>query len=233
MDNNFVRDMAYKEPLLGIKENVWRFTTKERKQQKQHAFTSSATGLLRLTSIGTRKFDKLSQGEQTDFFNNLLKELSDAVPVQLSRLTTNRTTKLDKNFAGKRYLISIDIIETRNEYDNSVATIINFIDTMVRRKDQTPIGLGRVTRYLDKSYGFKKWRKYLVWMYGFYVTYILIFFFCCLIAIDDYKDSYCSSYYSSGYLGLIIGPVLYIALFFVLYLLARRRDSNVTYTKTF
>jgi hypothetical protein len=154
MDNNFVRDMAYKEPLLGIKENVWRFTTKERKQQKQHAFTSSATGLLRLTSIGTRKFDKLSQGEQTDFFNNLLKELSDAVPVQMSRLATNKVTELDENVDIKRYLISIDIKATRDKYDISTGSIVNIIDIMLMNKDQTPIGSGRVTRYLDSDYGF-------------------------------------------------------------------------------
>jgi hypothetical protein len=89
MDNNFVKDRAYKEPLLGIRENVWKFITKE----KSDTFSPSTTGFLRLNSSGTQLFDNLSQEERNNFFNTLLKELSDAVPVNLSRLTTSRIGK--------------------------------------------------------------------------------------------------------------------------------------------
>ena len=80
--------------------------------------------------------------------------MSDAVPVQLSRLTINRVPELDKIVNGKQYLIFIDVKETRDEFELSVKSIISIINTMVRNNDQTPIGSGRVTRYLDKSFGF-------------------------------------------------------------------------------
>jgi hypothetical protein len=152
VDNNFVRDRSYKEPLLGIRENIWSFITEEKKDTPSH----SVTALLRLTQDGTQLFNQL-----TDFFDTLLRELSVAVPVNRSRLTTDGKTQLDKSANGRQYLISIVIKETDDEYDSNVVSIINFIDTMVKHKYQTLIGSGTVTRYLDESYGFKPSCEYL------------------------------------------------------------------------
>jgi hypothetical protein len=152
MDNNFVKDRAFNEPLLGIRENVWNFTTEEKKDN----FAPSTTGLLRLTSNGSQLFD---QGQFKDFFNTLLRELSAAVPVNLSRLTTNRITRCENE---NQYVITIGIMETRDEHDNSVASIIKLIDTMVRNKDQSPIGLGQATAYLDETYGLVQSRECLM-----------------------------------------------------------------------
>ena len=155
MDNNFVKDRAFKEPLLGIKENVWKFTT----QQRLDKFAPSTTSLFRLNANSTQEFDNLSTEQRNNFFDTLLKELSYAVPVPLSRLSTGKKAQLDNN----QYLISVEIKDSKNENYMSVVSIIKYIDIMVRHRDQTPIGLeGEVTRsYLDPSYGFKPSREYL------------------------------------------------------------------------
>jgi hypothetical protein len=48
MDSNFVIDKAYKESLLGIKDNVWSFNIEQNKVPS----ASSTNGLLRLTPDG-------------------------------------------------------------------------------------------------------------------------------------------------------------------------------------
>jgi hypothetical protein len=99
-------------------------------------------------------YDNLSQEERSDFFSTLLNELSKAVPVQFSRLNTVKNTQLDNNLSENRYLISIDVMETRNLYDNSAEAIIEHDNSMIKYKNQTLIGLGKVIRYLDESYSF-------------------------------------------------------------------------------
>ena len=160
VDNNFVRDDAHNEPLLGIRENVWKFMTEEKKDTFEH----STTGLLRLTSNGTQAFDNLSQDGRQDFLSTLLSELSYAAPVARSRLIIERT-HLDNSL----YLIFIGIKETRNLSDNN---IINIINIMIKNKDQTPIGLGQVTCYLDESYGFTHMCEYFCENNDFILTYV-------------------------------------------------------------
>ncbi|CAB4375651.1 unnamed protein product [Rhizophagus irregularis] len=166
VDNDFVRDRVFNEPMLGIRENIWNFTTEERIDH----FSRSATGILRLTPGGTLYFDNLTSDH---FFDNLLNEISYAVPINRSRLSSNGRTQVDNSVNEKQYLISIDIKETRIENDISVATVIKYLDFMVRYKDQTPIGEGQTTQYLDEKYGFVRspnlWEKYKFGLLGIFL----------------------------------------------------------------
>ena len=117
--------------------------------------------MLRLTSDGTQVYDNLPEDSRHYFFDILLKELSSAVPVNLSRLNIERT-HLDNSLGVKQYLIFINIEETKDLSENSVESIFRIIDIMINHKDQTPIGTGQVTRYLDESYGFIHMREYLL-----------------------------------------------------------------------
>ncbi|CAG8524038.1 813_t:CDS:10 [Rhizophagus irregularis] len=178
MDNGFVVDKSYKEPLLGIRDNVWNFNI----EPKKDPFAPSTTGLLRLSPEGTSYFDSLSQEQQTNFFNTLLNDLSNAVPVPRPRLTSNEKTQLDLTVNEKQYLISIGIKETNDENDLSVVTVVNNINTMVKNKAQTPIGSGMATRYLDQVYGFNPspnlWEKYKYRLLGvFLIIGLLIVLF--------------------------------------------------------
>ncbi|CAB4421575.1 unnamed protein product [Rhizophagus irregularis] len=176
MDNNFVVDKLYKEPLIGIKKNIWNFNIKPKKDP----FAPSITGLLRLSPEGTKYFDSLFMEQQTSFFNSLLNDLSNAIPVSRSRLTNNEKYQLDLTVNEKQYLIFIGIKETRDDNDLSVMTIINNINTMVINKDQTPINDGQVSQYLDQTYGFNfisnLWERrllYLLLIVGFLIGLFL------------------------------------------------------------
>ncbi|GES76898.1 hypothetical protein GLOIN_2v1639405 [Rhizophagus clarus] len=179
MDNSFVVDRAYKEPLLGIRDNIWTFNIVE---QKKVPFAPSTNGLLRLTPQGTNYFDSLTSNQQNSFFNTLLNDISNAVPVPRSRLTSIERTQVDFSVNEKQYLISIGIKETRSDNEPSVAAIVSNLNTMVLNKDQTPINDGLASQYLDATYGFNPapnlWEKYKYRLLGvFLIVGLLIVLF--------------------------------------------------------
>ncbi|CAB4383299.1 unnamed protein product [Rhizophagus irregularis] len=180
MDNNFVRDKTYKESLLGIRDNIWNFNVK----QKEVPFAHSMNGLLRLTPEGTKYFDSLPQENRSNFFNNLLNDLADVIPVPRSRLTSDEKTQLDLNVNEKQYLISIGVEETRVDNDYlSVETVVNDINTMVKSKDLTSINNGQASKYLDQSYGFiptlDLWKTYEYKLLGIFliIGLLIVLFF--------------------------------------------------------
>src|SRR5205814_640923 len=71
VDNDFVKSRAYKEPLLGIREGVWTFKFTD---EGKSTFASSTSGLLRITTEGTKKIENRNLSRDR-FFNNLLVEL--------------------------------------------------------------------------------------------------------------------------------------------------------------
>src|SRR5207244_5727621 len=75
VDNNFVKNRVYEEPLLGIKENIWYFTIEN--NNIPYPIISSTSGLFRLTVEGTNKIKNSSDGERKQLFITLLKELAD------------------------------------------------------------------------------------------------------------------------------------------------------------
>jgi hypothetical protein len=174
MDNNFVRNKEYKEPLLGIRDNVWSFNV----EQKKVPFAPLTTGLLRLTPDGTRYFDSLNSERQSMFFNNLLNDLSNTVPLSRSRLISNEKTQIDTSVNERQYLISIGIKETRDDDDLSVVTVVENIKTMVTNKGLTSINDGMASQYLDQTYGFNPSRKYgYILNLIYYINYILKLYF--------------------------------------------------------
>src|SRR5207248_8378966 len=60
VDNNLVIDIKFGESQLGIRENVWKFTTAEEKRDT-YASSPDEAGVLRLTNYGTQVFDNASQ----------------------------------------------------------------------------------------------------------------------------------------------------------------------------
>ncbi|CAG8461302.1 7611_t:CDS:2 [Acaulospora colombiana] len=155
VDNNFVQDKAYKEPLMGIRANVWNFNT------------------------GTAYFDGLDDNGKSRFFSNLLTELSNILPVSLDRLSSNEKTQVDSSISpGTQILISLNIESTRDERERNVPAIVKDLNTMVVNKAVTPIGLNPTTRYLDDTYGFSPtvnlWEKYRMQLLIIFLTIVLL-----------------------------------------------------------
>ncbi|CAG8450700.1 10334_t:CDS:2 [Dentiscutata heterogama] len=145
MDDNFVKFDSTNEPTYGIKENKWIFKTISR--QKQEQYSDKAIGVVRLTQDGTRLYDSLSQTKQSEFLNNFQQELIISIPMNSERL------QLTNRIVPSQYLLQIEILPTKDLYQDSVSQIVNTITELIKDKD-TIIYMNNYTKYLDSSYGF-------------------------------------------------------------------------------
>ncbi|GBB88341.1 hypothetical protein RclHR1_01490022 [Rhizophagus clarus] len=157
VDTSFVKDRVYEEPLLGIKENVWKFTIKDSKMQ--YPIINSISGLLRLNVEGTNKIDELTSNERNDFFNALLGELADVILIPKDRLSKDSKEQVDHDSKDKKLLISIKINEVKSHDEKDVNTTMYDLKNMMANSDQTSIGQGDYTKYLDSTFGFQPKRK--------------------------------------------------------------------------
>ncbi|CAI2167291.1 17280_t:CDS:2 [Funneliformis geosporum] len=117
-------------------------------------FAGSTSGVLRLTVEGSTHFEQLDSEGQSQFFNNLVNEISTMLTIPSSRLKSNGRFQVDFTISPERqYLVSLDIIQTKDKNEKSVESIIKDLDTMIVNKEVSPISLGQTTQYLDAIYG--------------------------------------------------------------------------------
>ncbi|GBB96790.1 hypothetical protein RclHR1_28330001 [Rhizophagus clarus] len=157
VDNNFVKDRVHEEPLLGIKENIWKFKIKDGKTP--YPIISSISGLLRLNVEGTEIYQSKSN-ERNEFFNALLDELAEKV-ILIPRERLRKESKEQIDHDSNLLLISITIDETKNHDEKDANTAMLDLKNMMINLDQTFIGQGDHTKYLDYTYGFNPKRKLL------------------------------------------------------------------------
>ncbi|PKK70377.1 hypothetical protein RhiirC2_849977 [Rhizophagus irregularis] len=175
IENNFVKDITYKEPLLGVGAHIWKFNFIN---EKEYDITRSTSGLVRLTVPGTKYFQNLSISDQDQFVDQLLNDIAETVQIQLSRLSKSNVNQIDPSSNQKQLLISIFIEETKNQDEKDVNTIIRDINDAIIYKDQTLIGMGDSTTYLDSDYGFvpapNYWQEYKFKLLGIIISVIIL-----------------------------------------------------------
>ncbi|CAG8708201.1 19983_t:CDS:2, partial [Rhizophagus irregularis] len=175
IENNFVKDITYKEPLLGVGAHIWKFNFIN---EKEYDITRSTSGLVRLTVPGTKYFQNLSISDQDQFVDQLLNDIAETVQIQLSRLSKSNVNQIDPSSNQKQLLISIFIEETKNQDEKDVNTIIRDINDAIIYKDQTLIGMGDSTTYLDSNYGFvpapNYWQEYKFKLLGIIISVIIL-----------------------------------------------------------
>ncbi|GBC40317.2 hypothetical protein GLOIN_2v1834901 [Rhizophagus irregularis DAOM 181602=DAOM 197198] len=188
IDNGFVKNRNYQEPIIGIQNSGWSFITKNEsvssksnlKEKIKDMIDSSINGKVRLTSDGTTYFksfkhDKLKRKE---FFDNLTSELAKAVPVGSERITTNERYEIDTSVSPEQYILAINIKKAKNKDEKSDNSIAEDLDTLIKNKLITVIGSGEYSNYLDHEYGYKilpSWiDKYLMSLIGLVIYTILL-----------------------------------------------------------
>ncbi|CAG8539424.1 13713_t:CDS:2 [Racocetra fulgida] len=115
----------------------------------------AVSGLLRLTLDGSTYYESLDSNGKTKFFASLQDDVSKILPIAPSRLSSNQHVQVDFSISpGRQIFLSLNLEQTRDKNERSVASLIRDLNTMVRNKDITPIGLGNTTKYLDDTYGF-------------------------------------------------------------------------------
>ncbi|RGB42720.1 hypothetical protein C1646_785629 [Rhizophagus diaphanus] len=103
---------------------------------------------------GTNIIKNSSNVEQNQFFNALL---DDTVQISRGCLSKNSKNQIDPKSNDGRFLININIYESKNTYEKDVNSVIQDINYMMSYHDQSN---GKLT-YLDFTYGFIPAPNYL------------------------------------------------------------------------
>ncbi|CAB4477143.1 unnamed protein product [Rhizophagus irregularis] len=165
MDDGFVKSKDLQEPIIGIQDNSWKFfTTKEGVTQnsgfsnyyKKKVNASAINGKVLLNVDGTDYFRRIKDDKikVKEFFDNLTRELAEAIPVDSERIYTNYKHEIDTSASPEQYILSINIGKAKNETERSVDSISDNLNTLIRNKLITVIGTGEYTNYLDERYGY-------------------------------------------------------------------------------
>ncbi len=112
----------------------------------------SINALLCLTEEGTNYFHSL--GEKKEFFDQMRKELSESIPLNISQLIVNDKIEYD---ISTKILISITIHPPEINKVRNTKQILNDLDKMIKIKDGTPLMMDKnITIYLDQKFGAKE-----------------------------------------------------------------------------
>ncbi|CAG8783361.1 4407_t:CDS:2, partial [Gigaspora margarita] len=112
-------------------------------------------GALRLTNDGTQHFNGLSKEDKDSFFDNLIKELTNLIPTENGRLSTNKHTQMDPNDSSK-IIISISISEAKGSDKMTATQIQSNLILLITNKEFTGISTGSTTKFLDETYGYQR-----------------------------------------------------------------------------
>ncbi|GBC04812.1 hypothetical protein RclHR1_05890013 [Rhizophagus clarus] len=181
IDDNFVRNLDFNEPLMGIESGIWMINTGMPVDQN---FTDDKNVLFRLDATGTLLFQNMSSIEIDGFFDNLLLSFSQMIPVPLERLRSSNRYQYEGIRDDLPILITIQLKASRNKQDMNTEQILNNMDTLVRNKFITKlIDPDNTTKYLDPDFGANEivnvWVAYRYQIAGvicaIFVLFVLVF----------------------------------------------------------
>jgi hypothetical protein len=189
IDNNFVKNIVYDEPLYGLNKPIWSFTvgkyftkflsyknctiyliifqiyvdntSDDSKVDKavQLAHLDNIDGTVQLSPNGTRFFRNLKSTKE--FIDQLKDELADAIPINRERLTSNY--KFQNNVHSRNsptpIILSINIDKAKNETERTSKSISADLNALIRNLPITVLASGETTKWLDATYGYNASRK--------------------------------------------------------------------------
>ncbi|GBC05653.1 hypothetical protein RclHR1_06340009 [Rhizophagus clarus] len=154
-ENTFVSSLLYNEPLPGLSNNIWSFTTspeEEEKLNKFKLFFNGIYGKVKLTKDGTFYFNILNLNQKNEFFDNLTQELASALVVSPNRITTNYRSTIDID--SKQNLLAIKIEKPQVASDRETNLIAKDLNAMIQDMDITVLTSGNSSKYLESTYGY-------------------------------------------------------------------------------
>ncbi|CAG8751925.1 9382_t:CDS:2, partial [Gigaspora margarita] len=139
VDNAFVRDIQFNQPLLGIRPSIWFIRT------------APESAIVRLTPEGSTYFRTLSDSNRSKFAVVMTQGLSTVIPCDKSRIQTTSNFQLDEN---KQVLLRIDVKNYVNSSKERVPTkVLKDLDSLIKNRDITGVSHEFATSMLDPSYG--------------------------------------------------------------------------------
>ncbi|PKY51381.1 hypothetical protein RhiirA4_468374 [Rhizophagus irregularis] len=206
IDNGFVKNRNYQEPIIGIQNSGWSFITKNdssvsskfnlKKKFKEVVNSTDINGKVRLTTDGTSYFKSIKHDKikHKEFFDNLRLELAKAIPVSSERITTSGRHQIDTTVSPEQYILSINIKKAKNKGERSVNSIVEDLNTLIKNKLITVIGSGSYSNYLDHEYGYKTIPRWIeINLKKSIVSMIIIFLLILTLLFNSFEIYECGT----------------------------------------
>ncbi|RIB20987.1 hypothetical protein C2G38_2034755 [Gigaspora rosea] len=116
MDSNFIKDIYHREPINGIHDGIWILKTAlafwtfiNRRSEDEVVM-----GSMRLTVDASKTFLARSENNKSEYINNLLNEIANKVPINSSRLKSNKSNnyRIHKNITTFSSGVTNDLDES-------------------------------------------------------------------------------------------------------------------------
>ncbi|CAJ0826190.1 11036_t:CDS:10 [Entrophospora sp. SA101] len=177
VEDDFVKSATTDQNIIGINSKAWNFSTVLVKDESYVNYDSdSVSCIIRLTPEGTTYYTSLSTDDQTDFVGKISNELSNALPCDVTRVTTltkyqyslhnnninndNLSQKVFKNVGMNITASSTDQIFMRVEIEGtlsrtelSAVQLASDLNELILNKDVTLLSKGLYTNLIDSGYG--------------------------------------------------------------------------------
>ncbi|CAJ0880955.1 6464_t:CDS:2, partial [Entrophospora sp. SA101] len=127
------------QPLMGIRKNIWKFTT--------------TNGILRLNVEGTNLFNNLDSTNKSKFIKNLKNGLANLTPIDPTRLNFIKD-QMDYTTLPPTLLLSFGILKSNNSEEINVSQVIDNLNTLIKNKFITGISIHNHTKFIDENHGF-------------------------------------------------------------------------------
>ncbi|CAG8690227.1 24142_t:CDS:2, partial [Racocetra persica] len=160
MDNDFVKSKYYGEPLTGIAGGIWNLNSTYKSNSSD---MSAVTGSVSLTSDRVEYF--LSYPNRSEYFKNLLDEISVKLPVRRDRLSTNEKYQyISYGTSNVQIIFSIRVNSRNSSTESTAQDVVSGLKTMIAYKEVTTFS-NNLTNDLDDHYGFivqrNLWEEYV------------------------------------------------------------------------
>ncbi|CAG8459433.1 543_t:CDS:2 [Funneliformis mosseae] len=150
ISNGFVNSKLYNEALPGIRKRVWYLNTSI---EEPGLCLSSVIVLLRLNANGTKYFKKLNSKEIYGFYNELMDELSEIIPVERSRLSDSGKFQNDPSDSNNLVLMQVRISQPNETLTPCANDIAKDLAALINNKYLTLISHYPLSSMLDEKYG--------------------------------------------------------------------------------
>ncbi|CAG8586107.1 9217_t:CDS:2 [Rhizophagus irregularis] len=170
VDNDFVKEQSNGQNVIGIRPQIWNFTTKDE------------SAIIRLSTEGTSYYTKLSSKDREAFADTMSDELASAISCERTRLSTVGY-QYDGHTKEDQVIMRVDIKKTTEANQVSSEKLVQDLDDDVKNRGINSLANGNSASLLDASNGAprteKLWRKY----WGFLLAALLLFLILTLLFI--------------------------------------------------
>ncbi|CAG8480663.1 7729_t:CDS:2, partial [Cetraspora pellucida] len=137
IDDGFARSKATDMALVGVVDGFWIVST------------HPVTALIKLSN----NFLNISTTNHSQFLSQLISQLAQITPISLSRLSISSNFKFTSTDSTQDGLIIPIIIGTEKNGEIRSARVISDLDTLIKNRDISPMGMMNLTSGIDEGFG--------------------------------------------------------------------------------